>query len=493
MFASKSTFIRNIRNIKLQSRNNNNQKKQWNNRQFSSDSFTTQISKYSNIKTNKFLSFALGGISAISYLLWKSKNDLCLAATNEDEETLKELENLYRKFSKNGQNDVADFYLALLYLKGTNEFKRNPQKAVELFIRSFKNGIPEAALNLGVLYIEGKDIKKDIKKGIYYLEEADKLGLADASRNLAHLYYTGKEVKENIEKARFYYKKAADSGDPDSQHIYGILCHLGRGGPRDLDQAVKYYKLAAENGISDAQYNLALFYHRGIGVTKDIKKAHFWYERAAEQEDGDAQYQLSKIYREENEYKNSKSSLENALYWLEKASKNNNVLGQREYGAYLKSQGKLEDAYTLFSKCSKEGNDDCKIEQALMILDGKGVPPDQSKNEKLAFYYIKDAADNGSPFAQTKLATMYLLGVGTRKDLKMALYYFESAAKNNDIDALFHLGMMYEQGYGVQQSSAKAREYLQKAADLGHKIAYSYLNNPEHDLKNPELNLHQTN
>lgn len=61
-------------------------------------------------------------------------------------------------------------------------------------------------INLGVSYLNGFGVKKDICKAITYFEEAAKKGSKNAASRLVSLYSDGEFIQKDDEKARYWYE-----------------------------------------------------------------------------------------------------------------------------------------------------------------------------------------------------------------------------------------------------------------------------------------------
>ncbi|MWN32815.1 MULTISPECIES: tetratricopeptide repeat protein [unclassified Gilliamella] len=149
---------------------------------------------------------------------------------------------------------------------------KSADKYIELLTKSAENLYPIAQADLGVAYIKGELVSKDIKKGLYWLERAAS-PISD-------------KAKFRIIEGTFWLAQ------PDGK----------------------------EFGVGEAHYWLGLLYHEGTEVKADYAKAIKHYKIASQSTDwGDynlAQYQLYKLYQDKlNDPKKS-------LYWLEKTANN---------------------------------------------------------------------------------------------------------------------------------------------------------------------------
>ena len=86
---------------------------------------------------------------------------------------------------------------------------------------------------------------------------------------------------------------------------------------------------------------------------------------------------------------------------------------------------------------------------------------------------LKEAAQQGKAFAQTKLGLLYLNGDGIEKDPKEAFRLFQLAADQNYPQAYNELGLLYRKGIFVPKNLATAVRYYQKSAnfDIFHMLS----------------------
>jgi len=140
---------------------------------------------------------------------------------------------------------VAQYVKAFLLENGFAE-KKQPAKALELYKQSAKQGfVPakepvaidryrkegmadsllslktigrtESYYILGKEYIAGKQTKKNVKKGLEYLNRAAEASYAEAYLELGKLYREGKVVRKNIGRANNYFKDAVDLGNKEAE------------------------------------------------------------------------------------------------------------------------------------------------------------------------------------------------------------------------------------------------------------------------------------
>jgi len=141
-----------------------------------------------------------------------------------------------------------------------------------------------------------------------------------------------------------------------------------------------------------------------------------------------------------------------------------------EYGRNLKFgwEGKQDaaKAFRIFQKGAVRGVSMCQWMLADCYKKGIGV----EKNEKKAFFWIKEAAETNNPFAIDELSTYYHNGIGTEKDLVKAAQLCKQIADDDrcaSAHAQNNLAFFYLTGDGVEQDFEKAKYYFMKAISSG--------------------------
>ena len=106
-------------------------------------------------------------------------------------------------------------------------------------------------------------------------------GNSSAQYNLGVLYDNGRGVRKDYKEAVKWYRKAAEQGLAGAQNNLGVLYDNGQGVRKDYKEAVKWYRKSAERGHDLAQYYLGEMYYRGQGVRKNKSMAHMYWNIAA--------------------------------------------------------------------------------------------------------------------------------------------------------------------------------------------------------------------
>lgn len=150
--------------------------------------------------------------------------------------------------------------------------------------------------NLGTHYSDGKGVKQDYEKALYWYRKAAEQGESMAQYHIGLAYDYGNGVPVDYKIAAEWKEKAANAGNADAQRAIGYCYENGKGVQKDVIKAVYWYKKGAEQGQKTAQNNLGMCYQNGTGVAKDINMAIYYYEQAIENGSGVAAHNLASIY-----------------------------------------------------------------------------------------------------------------------------------------------------------------------------------------------------
>lgn len=336
----------------------------------------------------------------------------------------------------------AGWYGALKYgknftLSAPAHATQDPAAAREIYAQKAAAGDPQAAYQLGELYLSTQGGPADPQSAVAYFRLAAGKGFAPAQKELARFYKEGLAgLPANQAASLFWCMHAALQGDKECQTqvnetfiqtplVYdqalstftaSLQARIGHGPAAlelgkayeegilspDLEEAARWYTLAAERKIPQAQARLGLLYAEGRGVNKDEEKARALLAPAAEAGDPQAQ-----------------------LYWGKQA----------------------------FTQSEQDGG------------------PDYTE----AFKWFMSAAAQGNLEAQYLTGVMYMQGLGTEKSVKKALQAFSRAAEAGQPDAQYVVGQSYYKGLGIRQNMKEARKWLGKAAENGNQAAKELL------------------
>lgn len=206
---------------------------------------------------------------------------------------------------------------------------RLPGVAVALLERAAEEGLTDARLQLGYLYLMGIGVEADLMTARRWFEAAAADGSASAMVQLAHTWRSphtepsqgaraldwltqaaqagatdamtaagfmaesGELGAPDPVRARAYFEQAAQAGSALGQTKLAHMLLSGTGGGADTARAFELFRAAAEQDFGPACAGLAYLYEAGIGVTRDDAQAAYWLHRAAEAGDVDAQLTLA--------------------------------------------------------------------------------------------------------------------------------------------------------------------------------------------------------
>ncbi len=225
--------------------------------------------------------------------------------------------------------------LALVFAQGLAGTPRNDKKAAELFEQAATAGHHRAQINIGILYLRGQGVTRDVVQARAWLEKAAADGDPYALYALARAMEESQgPAGADAARATDLYRRAAEKGHPLAALRYGLALNDGYGVKKDavaaqrwlvhaqqsgvpeaalaladmaartpasrdkaanekiVQGAVGWYESAAQQGVPSAQFKLANAYFAGAGVARDPAQALLWYSRAAQQGLPEAEHAL---------------------------------------------------------------------------------------------------------------------------------------------------------------------------------------------------------
>ena len=135
---------------------------------------------------------------------------------------------------------------------------------------------PVSQNTLGLLYKEGKGVKKDTHLANQYFVKGVMNDNDLSFYNLGLSYYFGDGIKKNFKLAEKYFLKSATNGHIKAQNNLGSICFQNK----DYQNAFYWFKKAAEEGHYCAQDNLSKMYGLGLGTNKNKMLEQYWKERS---------------------------------------------------------------------------------------------------------------------------------------------------------------------------------------------------------------------
>ena len=179
-----------------------------------------------------------------------------------------------RKLAETGNAD-AENRLGVYYLSGRG-VPKDVAEGIRWFRRAAAQKQPVAELNLGLLYDAGVGVAKDDAQAAMWFRLAAEQGDPGAQNHLGFAYEHGRGVTQNYAAALDWYRKAAAQADAEAEFNLGIMRERGEGGAVDQAEAMSWLGKSAERGYAMAQIDMANHYLAGLGVARDPRLAYFW-------------------------------------------------------------------------------------------------------------------------------------------------------------------------------------------------------------------------
>jgi len=175
----------------------------------------------------------------------------------------------------------------------------------------------------------------DYAEALKHFQADAEAGDAPSQAALGILYVRGEGVEKDVGKAAEWFGKAAAQGNAGSQHLLARLLFSGALGERDVPKAIEWFEKASAQGYGFSDLALYAIYYKGDGVEKDLAKAETHARRAAESGLLNAQFQYGYLLLGNDE--GVPRRIEDAYFWL-----------------FLAAQTGLQDAISLLTEISHD-------------------------------------------------------------------------------------------------------------------------------------------
>jgi TPR repeat protein len=289
--------------------------------------------------------------------------------------------------------------------------------------------------------------------GIDTLKKECESGNMKKCGELGFMYINGENVKRDPAKAGKYMTKACEGGEVNScanignimKSLYEAVCqgNQNKQCQQIAENVIKFFTKACDGGVADACRDLGLIYFDGKMLTQDINKATKYLLSACDSGNAISCYDFANMTKDT----------------LEKAQRYTNVCkgeGQKQCqqlsntiivfmtkacdGGYAKSCSALGDSYA----------------------QGKGI----EQNYFIAKDFYHKACDGGFALGCGALGAMYASGLGTKQNYSKSMELFKKSCDGGVAAACNTVADFYANGTGIKQNYSKAKEYYGKACDL---------------------------
>jgi uncharacterized protein len=189
-------------------------------------------------------------------------------------------------------HSLAAVQLGMLYADGKG-VAQDDGKALGYFVKAAASGQREALYNKGLFLLEGRGVPRDLNGALASFGASAAAGSLPAHTKLADLYYFGtKGMKKDHALALPHVKVAAAANDPWACNILGTMAELGQAMERDSSAARYWFRVAAEQGHAKAQGNLGRLLRSGDPTHWEKVECYKWLKLSSLQGISMSTYQL---------------------------------------------------------------------------------------------------------------------------------------------------------------------------------------------------------
>ena len=181
---------------------------------------------------------------------------------------------------------------------------------------------------------------------------------------------------------------------------------------KEYQNAIKFYSIASNCGDDESIFKLAFIYNK----LKKYNKSIFYYKKyLTKKEWSGAMHNLSRVYMlGKKEYKQ-------AIYWAKKGLNRGSKYGYFEIAYSYDELKNYKKARFWYEQSILKNNEKIAMWNLAIIYE-KGLG-NVAINKKRAFILYLKSAKLGYKKAYKKVASFYIKGIGTEKDLKKAKYW----------------------------------------------------------------------
>lgn len=239
----------------------------------------------------------------------------------------------------------------------------DPNTAVEFLIESAKLGCGVAKYRLGKIFLQGKDVPKNVDYALRWLEESVSEGNEFAEYLLGKTYLKGEDVEQDLIRAEDLLRKSSAQGNKYAKYTLGKSLLDGNLFLQNILESIKLIAESAISGFAPAQYFLGKLLYKGEVISQDLKNAIEYLEKAAGQKNPYAAYLAGKILLTEASVKDIRKAIHN------------------------------------FEFAAESGNDFAEYMLGRIYLYGKEVERDYDR----AIAYLTASAEHGNQYAKQLL------------------------------------------------------------------------------------------
>ena len=326
-------------------------------------------------------------------------------------------------------------------------------RAMSLYHEAAAQNSSVAYLSLGEIHLLGEGaVAINITHAASFLHAAASLGNGRAHHLLAFLYSTSllppphrHTPAAGLAMLHAYFAVLAH--DPLALSAFGFRHLHGLSVPRSCETAVRLYMRLARRVVEEVETD---------PVNRLMEKV-----RLQDMDEG-ARSVVSNVLEEDR------------LYYYQSAAERGDSSASLALGhAYMLGFHGLPVEYVTarhyYQQAADSGDVAAQTRVAFMWLHGLGG----EKRQEAALELLRRVVNSSTPTAASfaLLGRMYELGLASSKSLSAAASLYERAAELNSTDGLYHLGRFYFGGLGgLEQSYDEAEQRWQRCATAGHTL-----------------------
>ncbi len=311
-------------------------------------------------------------------------------------------------------------------------------------------------------------------------ELAERMKFAVEEDHAPSQYIIGRMYAEGVAGLKIDYNLASQwLGQAARKGYAPAMIELGKlykfGGENlvaDGEVALEWFEKAAEKDEPQAFIELGLMYENGVGVYQNLKKAFEYYTKAKERGLLEAYTKLGLMHQYG---RGAEFNLPLAIRYFNKVKLESDdpyvrdahrrLLGEL-YAEISISQTNSKLAFEWMRRAAEEGHPNSFLAMADAYRDGRGVPQDYTRAVAM---YLKMAKEEQNIYAMQVLGYMYGNGLGVVKDYEKAHEWYLEAANLGDAEAAYQLGNLYFYGHGVKQDKQEAQKWFGRSQVLASR------------------------
>lgn len=349
---------------------------------------------------------------------------------------------------------------------GGGETAKAPLTSEELQKRC-DGGNAIACDDLGIRYLKGEVVAKDLKKSATLFQRACDGGDAVGCYDMAESYRFGDGVAKDSAQAATFYQRGCDGKNANSCAELALLYDNGDGVKQDDGKAALYADRSCDGGSSLGCTLLAAVYAKGTtGYPKDMALA----ESLLGAHCADGYEPACKLYEK---LTGQKLGGDEAMGPGEEPAALNNsptMPDQKAAGDSALYTGITALVGKDFTTAANKFAEACDFNNVLgcgqlgdMYLAGNGLPRSGARAAPL----LARACDGAVTTSCEKLGQIYDNGDGVAVNKARAFTLYDGACSQSVVSACYNLGRLYESGQGTIANVAQAATLYQQACNTG--------------------------